>query len=63
MSVCIIALAEYSGSWEIIKEEMAKPVNAITRCRCFSTVTVQAMNVTMPNSEFVLSNEVSTRTR
>jgi hypothetical protein len=44
MNVRIITPAEYSGVWEICREEIAQPVNTINRCPCFLTVTVQAMD-------------------
>jgi hypothetical protein len=42
--VCIVAPAEYARVGEVVREEVAQPVDAAARCPRLLAVSVQAMN-------------------
>ena len=44
IEVCIITPAEYSCVWEIFREEMAKPIDAIVCLPRFFAMAIEAMN-------------------
>lgn len=43
MRVRVVAPAEDAGLWEILREEVSEPVDAIFRRPCFIPVAVEAM--------------------
>ena len=44
MGVGIITPAEYSGIWEIIRKEVAQPVDTIVCRPCFLAMTIETMD-------------------
>jgi hypothetical protein len=42
--VCIVSLAEYAGVGQVVREEVAQPVDAAARRPCFLAMSVQAMD-------------------
>jgi hypothetical protein len=44
MCVRIVAPAEYARVRQVVREEVAQPVDAVSRCPCLLAVTVEAVD-------------------
>jgi hypothetical protein len=44
MCVRIVAPAEYARVQQVVREEVAQPVDAVSRCPCLLAVTVEAVH-------------------